>query len=95
MPASETCGKFAGSGQPQGGGNDHFVQDARLFASWGVDYLKLDGCNVYVPAGSDRVAAYRKAYAAESAALKSTAGRLSFRNRLQHILNFIRSGTTC
>jgi alpha-galactosidase len=69
-----TCGGYAGSGEPKGGGEDHFVQDTRLFASWGVDYLKLDGCNVYVPKGSSQNAAYRKAYAAESAALKS-AGR--------------------
>ncbi len=69
-----TCGRFAGSGQPEGGGKDHFAQDARLFASWGVDYLKLDGCNVYVPQGSSHDAAYRQAYASESAALKS-AGR--------------------
>ena len=66
-----TCGRFAGSGQPEGGGKDHFIEDARLFASWGVDYLKLDGCNVYVPEGSSKEAAYRQAYAAESAALKS------------------------
>jgi alpha-galactosidase len=65
-----TCGKFAGSGVPDGGGKDHFLQDARLFASWGVDYLKLDGCNLYVPQGSTDAEAYRKAYAAESAALK-------------------------
>jgi alpha-galactosidase len=70
-----TCGGFAGSGQPQGGGKDHFVEDARLFASWGVDYLKLDGCNVYVPPAQSSDAAYRRAYAAEAAALKS-AGRL-------------------
>lgn len=69
-----TCGGFAGSGDPKGGGKDHFVQDAELFASWGVDYLKLDGCNVYVPEGVSQNAAYRKAYAAQSAALK-TAGR--------------------
>lgn len=68
---SETCGGFAGSGEPQGGGSDHFAQDARLFESWGVDYLKLDGCNVYVPKGGSQDAAYRKAYAAESAALKA------------------------
>lgn len=73
-----TCGGFAGSGQPEGGGKDHFVQDARLFASWGVDYLKLDGCNVYVPEGSSEDAAYRKAYAAESAALKSARRRIVF-----------------
>lgn len=69
-----TCGGFAGSGEPDGGGKDHFAQDARLFASWGVDYLKLDGCNVYVPKGGSRDAAFRKAYAAQSAALK-TVGR--------------------
>ncbi len=71
---AQTCGGYAGSGEPKDGGQDHFLQDARLFASWGVDYLKLDGCNVYVPQGSSQNAAYRKAYAAEAVALK-TAGR--------------------
>jgi len=75
---SETCGRFAGSGQPQGGGKDHFVQDARLFASWGVDYLKLDGCNVYVPPGETQNEAYRKAYAAEHAALKEVGRPIVF-----------------
>jgi len=65
-----TCGGFAGSGVPNGGGKDHFLQDARLFASWGVDYLKLDGCNLYVPKGDSQDAVYRRAYSAESAALK-------------------------
>ncbi len=69
-----TCGGFAGSGQPSGGGKDHFVQDARLFASWGVDYLKLDGCNVYSREASGNNAAYRVAYAAENVALR-TVGR--------------------
>ncbi len=64
----ETCGKFAGSGEAKDGGKDHFLQDAKLFESWGVDYLKLDGCNLYAPNGNE--AAYRKAYAAQSAALK-------------------------
>lgn len=73
-----TCGGFAGSGEPRGGGKNHFAQDARLFASWGVDYLKLDGCNVYVPPGSTANAAYRKAYAAESAALKSSGRSIVF-----------------
>jgi alpha-galactosidase len=67
----ETCGGGAGSGVPNGGGKDHFLQDARLFASWGVDYLKLDGCNLYMRPGTSKDAAYRKAYAAQSAALKS------------------------
>ena len=66
-----TCGGFAGSGEPKGGGKDHFLQDAKLFASWGVDYLKLDGCNVYVPTGGTQDAAYRKAYSAQAAALKA------------------------
>lgn len=65
----ETCGRFAGSGEPKGGGRAHFVADARLFASWGVDYLKLDGCNVHVPKGESENAAYRAAYRAESDAL--------------------------
>ncbi|MGD0124915.1 MAG: ricin-type beta-trefoil lectin domain protein [Terriglobia bacterium] len=69
-----TCGGFAGSGEPKGGGPDHFLQDAKLFDSWGVDYLKLDGCNLYIPKGSSENEVYRKAYAAESAALK-TVGR--------------------
>lgn len=75
---SETCGSFAGSGEPDGGGSDHFAQDARLFESWGVDYLKLDGCNVYVPKGTTQEAAYRKAYAAESAALEASPRHIAF-----------------
>jgi alpha-galactosidase len=75
---SATCGRFAGSGQPDGGGKDHFIQDAKLFASWGVDYLKLDGCNLHVPKGGSAVAAYREAYAAESAALATTGRPIVF-----------------
>lgn len=66
----ETCGRFAGSGEPKGGGTPHFAADARLFASWGVDYLKLDGCNVYVRKGQSENEAYRAAYHAESDALE-------------------------
>lgn len=66
---SETCGGFAGSGVPEGGGEDHFLQDAKLFAGWGVDYLKLDGCNVYAAKGESQNTAYRAAYRAQSAAL--------------------------
>lgn len=73
-----TCDGLAGSGRPKGGGKDHFLEDAKLFASWGVDYLKLDGCNVYVPEGISKDAAYRDAYAAESAALKSAGRRIVF-----------------
>jgi alpha-galactosidase len=34
-----TCAGFPGS-------YGHYAQDAQTFASWGVDYLKLDWCNV-------------------------------------------------
>jgi len=67
---SETCGRFAGSGRPQGGGLAHFFEDAQRFASWGVDYLKLDGCNVYVAPGETEEEAYHMAYAAQHEALQ-------------------------
>lgn len=73
-----TCGGFAGSGVPKGGGADHFLQDAKLFRSWGVDYLKLDGCNVYNAKGESQEAAYRKAYKAESIALKNVGRPIVF-----------------
>ncbi len=73
-----TCAGYEGSGTPRGGGKDYFLQDARLFASWGVDFLKLDGCNVYVPPGSTKEATYRQAYAAEAAALKKAARSVVF-----------------
>jgi alpha-galactosidase len=73
-----TCGGFAGSGKPKGGGKDHFTQDARLFATWGVDYLKLDGCNLYTPTDGDKTTTYRKAYAAESAALRDVGRPIVF-----------------
>lgn len=66
---SATCGGFAGSGRPSGGGEPHFAGDARLFAAWGVDYLKLDGCNVHPDKGARGNAAYQAAYRAESLAL--------------------------
>lgn len=65
-----TCGKFAGSGRPDGGGKDHFLADARLFASWGVDYLKLDGCNLFVQKGESKRHAYDVAYRAQRDALR-------------------------
>jgi alpha-galactosidase len=67
---SLTCGRFAGSGTPKGGGKDHFLADAKLFASWGVDYLKLDGCNLYVPKGQTMNQAYEVAYKAQRDALR-------------------------
>ncbi|MFG3280875.1 ricin-type beta-trefoil lectin domain protein [Streptomyces sp. NPDC048111] len=69
-----TCGGYPGSGRPKGGGPDHFAQDTATFASWGVDYLKLDGCNLDIAPGQTKEEAYREAYAAESVALRE-AGR--------------------
>jgi alpha-galactosidase len=75
---SSTCGGYPGSGQPQGGGADHFAKDAASFAAWGVDYLKLDGCNVYVAAGQSQEDAYHHAYDAESAALAGSGRAITF-----------------
>ncbi|MBS2540058.1 ricin-type beta-trefoil lectin domain protein, partial [Catenulispora sp. NF23] len=75
---SATCGGYPGSGQPQGGGADHFAQDAATFASWGVDYLKLDGCNVYIPSGESTEQAYHNAYSAESSALAAAGRPITF-----------------
>ena len=74
----QTCGGGPGSGIPAGGGADHFAQDARTFASWGVDYLKLDGCNLYVPSGETTEQAYQNAYAAENAALRASGRDIVF-----------------
>lgn len=75
---SATCGGYPGSGRPQGGGADHFAQDAATFASWGVDYLKLDGCNVYTAAGQTQEQAYKQAYDAEAAALRGSGRDIVF-----------------
>ncbi|MGK4584719.1 ricin-type beta-trefoil lectin domain protein [Kitasatospora sp. HPMI-4] len=75
---STTCGGYPGSGRPQGGGADHFAEDAADFAAWGVDYLKLDGCNVDVASGQTQEQAYRQAYAAEAAALRGSGRAITF-----------------
>ncbi|TCO59830.1 ricin-type beta-trefoil lectin domain protein [Actinocrispum wychmicini] len=68
---TSTCGGFPGS-------LGHFTADAKLFASWGVDYLKLDGCNVPVPQGRTKEQAYRDLYAQQSAALGASGRRIVF-----------------
>ncbi|TCO59433.1 alpha galactosidase A [Actinocrispum wychmicini] len=50
---TQTCGGYPGSGP------NHFATDARDFASWAVDYLKLDGCNVQSQPGMSMEAVYR------------------------------------
>ncbi|TCO61137.1 glycoside hydrolase family 27 protein [Actinocrispum wychmicini] len=63
---TQTCGGYPGSGP------NHFATDARDFASWAVDYLKLDGCNVQSQPGMSTEAVYRQAYQAQAAALRSS-----------------------
>ncbi|MBW5486731.1 hypothetical protein GPJ59_34035 [Streptomyces bambusae] len=67
-----TCERYPGSGTPDGGGQDNFARDARLFASWKVDYVKMDGCNMWVPPGLTKEQAYRQAYEAVARALRDT-----------------------
>ncbi|MFD7256117.1 ricin-type beta-trefoil lectin domain protein [Streptomyces sp. NPDC059874] len=69
---SLTCEKYPGSGAPEGGGADHYAQDARQFASWKVDYVKMDGCNLWVPEGKTKEQAYRDAYNAVAKALRAS-----------------------
>ncbi|MFF1558532.1 ricin-type beta-trefoil lectin domain protein [Streptomyces sp. NPDC058279] len=69
---SLTCERYPGSGAPAGGGPDHYALDARLFASWHVDYVKMDGCNLYVPPGATKERAYRDAYHAVARALRAS-----------------------
>ncbi|MDH6141667.1 alpha-galactosidase [Kitasatospora sp. GP30] len=75
---SSTCGGYPGSGRPSGGGADHFAEDAADFAAWGVDYLKLDGCNVYTATGQTQEQAYRQAYDAEATALAGSGRAITF-----------------
>ncbi|MET9608475.1 ricin-type beta-trefoil lectin domain protein [Streptomyces sp. NPDC006512] len=67
-----TCEKYPGSGAPDGGGEDNYARDARLFASWNVDYVKMDGCNLWVPPGKTKEQAYRDAYNAVARALRDS-----------------------
>ncbi|MFE0577500.1 ricin-type beta-trefoil lectin domain protein [Streptomyces sp. NPDC058874] len=69
---SLTCEKYPGSGAPQGGGPDHYARDARQFASWKVDYVKMDGCNLWVPPGRTKEQAYRDAYNGVAKALRES-----------------------
>ncbi len=59
---TSTCGGYPGSW-------GHFQQDAQTFASWGVDYLKLDGCNLPTVSGENTEQVYQSAYSQEAAAL--------------------------
>ncbi len=66
-----TCGGYPGSW-------GHFSQDANAFAQWGVDYLKLDGCNVPSVSGQTTEQTYQQAYQQMSQALVATGRPIVF-----------------
>ncbi|MEU6281983.1 NEW3 domain-containing protein [Streptomyces sp. NPDC047028] len=68
---TSTCGGYPGS-------YGHIQQDADLFARWKVDYLKLDGCNVPVPAGQSADDVYHGIYGDMSRALLATGRPIVF-----------------
>jgi len=66
-PSSRTCAQVGGSYGGSTGSTGHVVQDARTFASWGVDYLKYDWCGA--PASIDRM---KRAFGSMRTALRDT-----------------------
>ena len=71
-PGPQTCARYAGS-------LDHEAQDAQLYASWGIDYLKYDLCSfrtvMTTQAPDDKAAQMRlmiAAYDKMGKALKAT-----------------------
>ncbi|RNI24905.1 NEW3 domain-containing protein [Flexivirga caeni] len=66
-----TCGGYPGSW-------GHYTQDAKQFAAWGVDYVKLDGCNVPSVAGETSAQTYNRIYDEFSAALRATGRPMVF-----------------
>ena len=59
VPAATTCAQRGGAYPGATGSLGHEEQDARTFASWGVDYLKYDWCS---PDGTldDQIAGFTK-----------------------------------
>ncbi|MBY8883472.1 glycoside hydrolase family 27 protein [Streptomyces sp. PTM05] len=68
---TETCGGYPGSW-------GHETADAKRFASWGVDYLKLDGCNVPSVQGQSDEETYREEYQKMSQALLDSGRKIVF-----------------
>jgi alpha-galactosidase len=78
-PGTKTCGGFAAS-------LDHEAQDAKMYADWGIDYLKYDLCS-FIPdvmekqAPNDKTEQMRimfKAYEKMGSALKATGRPIVF-----------------
>ncbi len=71
-PGPETCGKFLGS-------LGHERQDADVWASWGVDYLKYDLCSYELTMPKEpTVADHQKPYQVMNAALKAQSRDIVF-----------------
>jgi alpha-galactosidase len=68
---THTCGGFAGSW-------GHYRATAEQFARWGVDYVKLDGCNIPKVHGQTMAQTYDRAYARFSRALHATGRPIVF-----------------
>ncbi|MFF4287436.1 glycoside hydrolase family 27 protein [Streptomyces sp. NPDC001739] len=66
-----TCEKYPGS-------LGHFTEDAKLFASWQVDYVKADGCNVPTTPGHSKEETYRDLYGQMSRALRAGGRPITF-----------------
>jgi alpha-galactosidase len=68
---TKTCGGYPGTW-------GHEQQDANTFASWGVDYVKLDGCNVPSVPGQTAAQTYEQAYTTFSNDLVATGRDIVF-----------------
>lgn len=66
-----TCGGYPGS-------YGHEQVDAETFATWGIDYLKLDGCNVYPENGRSMAEEYKIRYGQWHQILSAMADPLIF-----------------
>jgi alpha-galactosidase len=66
-----TCGGYPGS-------LGYEDIDSATFASWGIDYLKLDGCNVYDQGDLDEEQTYQKIYSYWHSVLSNMAEPLIF-----------------
>ncbi|KAH8669745.1 alpha-galactosidase A [Tricladium varicosporioides] len=66
-----TCGGYPGS-------LGYEDIDAKTFASWGIDYLKLDGCNVPVPKGMTLEGTYKQIYSKWHSILSKLADPMIF-----------------
>ena len=60
------------SGGDYAGSYGHFDADMKLFASFGVDYVKMDGCNVPSVAGETQEQTYKRIYFEEAEAIKNS-----------------------